>query len=401
MASQKVIAVDLGTDTIKSVALELVRGEIVPRVLGTGYAASAGVRKGSIVDSEDLAAALKESLDNLQKSTGIKAEKIFVGMGGQGLGFQKSKGLVAISRADNEVSKEDVKRALLASEANLQRIQNRDILHKIPISYTIDNEVVTHDPVGLAGIKLESSTMFLTLFMQQLKSVMKALDDAGTEPEDVFAGPMALSHAVLTKREKEAGVMILDIGASTTSLIIFEEGLPYSLEVLPIGGVNITHDIAVGFQASIEDAEKLKLGFGAVSSAALPAISKKKDLIFGNYSKKDLTQIIEARLGDIFELVEKHLKKMDRMGLLPAGVVIAGGGSKLPGIMDFAKDYLKLPAKPAELPNLGGYKEKVKDPEWYTALGVALMALEINESLPPIFPGFAGAIFKWFKAFLP
>ncbi|OGF89265.1 cell division protein FtsA, partial [Candidatus Giovannonibacteria bacterium RIFCSPLOWO2_02_FULL_43_54] len=378
MKSRAVIGIDLGTDSVKAVALEM-GGDGNIKVLGAATNVLDGIRKGVIIDSEAAAKSLKTAMENLENATGISDCAAYVGIGGIGLAFQKSKGLVAISRADGQISKEDVKRAVATSETNLSRAQNREILHQIPISYKIDNETLTHDPVGLSGIKLEAETLFISIFSQNFKSLLKTLDEADIDVEDIIALPFTLSSSVLTKREIEFGVMILDIGAATTSLMLFEENHPYSLEVLPIGSSHITNDIAVGFQITLEEAEKLKLNYGTVESETLHGVPKKSsrdELVYGHYSKKKLSIIIDARLGDIFELIEKHLKKVGRMGLLPAGIVITGGGSNLPGIAEYAKDHLKLPARVAEPANLGGFQDKIKNNIWSGAIGVALMALE-------------------------
>src|SRR3989344_2813297 len=358
MKSRAVIGIDLGTDSVKAVALEM-GGDGNIKVLGAATNVLDGIRKGVIIDSEAAAKSLKTAMENLENATGISDCAAYVGIGGIGLAFQKSKGLVAISRADGQISKEDVKRAVATSETNLSRAQNREILHQIPISYKIDNETLTHDPVGLSGIKLEAGTSFIS---------------------------------------------ILCVGPATTSLMLFEENHPYSLEVLPIGSSHITNDIAVGFQISLEEAEKLKLNYGTVESETLHGVPKKSsrdELVYGHYSKKKLSIIIDARLGDIFELIEKHLKKVGRMGLLPAGIVITGGGSNLPGIAEYAKDHLKLPARVAEPANLGGFQDKIKNNIWSGAIGVALMALEEKKRQSSLLRGPSGPFFRWLRAFLP
>ena len=408
MRQRGTVGIDLGTETIKAVALGIEGGEKEPRVLGVGAAISRGMRKGVILEPQEAASSIKEALDSLLKSTGIVPPNIYVGLGGLGLSFQKSKGIVAISRADGQVTKEDQKRAIETSETNLTRIQNKEILHRVPISYRIDNEVPTHDAVGLSGIKLEAEVLFITSQLQHVKSVIKALEEAGVETEELVAGPLALAETALAKRDKEVGAMLVDIGSATTSVVLFEEGLPYSLEVLPFGSSNITHDIAMGFRIDLEEAEKIKLNYGFVGETSEATSQPKKssrhspkdDLVYGQYSKKELAEIIEARLSDIFELIEKHLKKVERVGLLPAGVFIVGGGANLPGIENFAKEYLKLAAKVVEPDALDGFKEKVKNPAWAGALGIAQWALEM-ESGSPLLRGRSGSFVKWLRAFLP
>ena len=394
-----VIGIDLGTDTVKAVLLEVVKGEDMPRVVSVAAVPSQGMRKGVVLESENTALAIRQALEILQKTADISNVGHFVGIGGIGLEYQKAKGLSAVSRADGEVSADDVKRAMSSSESALSRVQNREILHRIPLIYRIDNDTTASDPIGLNGIKLEVEAFFVTSFVHHLKGILKAFDEARLEADDVSATPLALAHAVVTKRERESGVMIMDMGAATTSLITFEEGLPYSLEVIPWGSAHITNDIVKGFQVSMDDAEKLKINYGAVASAA--GSSKKDDAIYGSYSKRKLTDIIEARLGDIFELVEKHLKKVDRAGLLPAGVVLVGGGANLNGIADFAKEYLQLPVRVVVPENLGGFKDKVNNPAWAGAVGIALMAISGKGVRSPMFRGRSGTLLKWLRAFLP
>lgn len=402
-----VIGIDLGTDSVKAVALELVPGENLPRVLGVGGAMSKGIRKGVIIEPEEAGLALKEALDSLRKTANLRNMSAYVGLGGVGLSFQKSKGVVAISRADGEITKEDVKRAVKASEDYLAKLQNREILHKIPMRYKADNEMPSRDPVGLMGLKLEAETLFITCLTQNIKNAVKAFEIADLYAEEMLATPLAVAEAVLSKRDKEVGSMILDLGASTTSLIIFEEGMPFSLEIIPLGSAHITHDIAIGFKTTIEEAEKLKINYGAVGSEAAnlkkPARQSAggDELVYGNYSKKKLAEIIEARLSDIFESAEKHLKKVERSRLLAAGVSIVGGGANLPGIESVAKEMLDLPARVSEPVNLGGVKEKIKNPAWAGAAGVALWALEKESSVSPFLRGNSGSFFRWLRAFLP
>lgn len=390
------IGVDLGTESVKAVALESVRAESsLPKVLGIGASISKGFKKGSIIDPGEAADSISDAIASLIKSSGVPKENIYAGIGGFGVSYQKSKGLIVISRADGEVSKEDMKRAVLAGEAGLQRLQNKEILHKIPLLYKVDSEMSVQNPLGLSGSKLEVETMFVTSQSLAIKSAIRAFEEANIEIEEIVASPFLVSKAVLEKREMEVGVLVLDLGATTASISLFEDGLPYSLEVLPIGSAHITQDIAVGFQIDLDEAERLKLDFKNYDK-----FLKKDELSNGKYSKKKLADIIEARLDDIFELVEKHLKKVDRMGLLPAGVVIVGGGANFPEISELAKNYLKLPVRIARCQNLSGATtELVKNPAWSTAVGIGLYGLENSKS--PLLRGKSGAFLRWLRTFLP
>lgn len=398
--SRVAIGIDFGTEATKVVALEVVRGEETPRVIGVGASPTQGMRKGVIVEPELSALSLKEALGGLFKATEIQSGSYYVGIGGQGLGYQRARGSIRVSRADSVVSHEDVRRAMQTAENNLLRIQNREILQSFPISFRIDDDTTTRDPVGLTGIKLDAEGLFMTAFAHNSKAIVKALSEAHVDAEDFWASPYAAAHSLLSKRDKEVGVMVLDIGASTTSLIIFEDGVPYSLEVIPWGSTHITNDIVRGFTIDLDEAEKLKVQYGAVGDAA--TFSKKDDLVYGNYSKKRLAEIVEARLDDIFEYVEKHLKKVDRTGLLPGGIVLTGGGANLPGIDSFAKQYLKLPVRIGVVGGVGGYTDKVHNPIWTTAAGLAMLGSDRHQggSLS-LRGGGGGAVARFFRAFLP
>lgn len=378
------IGVDLGTESVKAVALEFSPEESTPKILGVGGALSQGIKRGSIVNPEEAGEALREAVMSLASSCGVPKENIYVGIGGLGVGFQKSKGLVAISRADGEVSKEDMKRAVSASENNLLRMQNREILHRIPLGYKVDSEEVVRDPLGLSGLKLEAETIFITSQSTSIKSTIKSFENADLEVEEILASPFVSAKSVLDKRELDVGVMVMDIGASTTSIAIFEEGLLYSLEILPVGSGHITQDIAVGFQVDLDEAEKMKLNFNRKIS--------------GKNGKK-LSDIIELRFEDIFELVEKHLKKVERAGLLAAGIVIVGGGANFPEIEELVKNYLKLPARVGCSHNIEGQKELTKNPAWSTAIGIATHGLELSKN--PFMRGKSGSLLRWLRTFLP
>lgn len=388
------IGVDLGTESIKAVALEISSANSVPVVLGVGGSIARGFRKGSIINPEEAAVSINEAITFLMKSSGVPKKNIYAGTGGLGISFQKSKGLVVISRADGEVSREDIKRTVLASEGGLSRLQNKEILHRAPLLYKVDNEMPSQDPSGLSGSKLEVETMFVLAQSTTIKSVIKSFEETDIEVEEIVASPFLVSRAILEKREMEVGVLVLDLGASTTSISIFEDGLPFSLEVLPVGSGHITQDIAVGFQIDLDEAEKLKLDFKGYDKS-----SKQDELSGGKYSKKKLADIIEARFDDIFELVEKHLKRVDRTGLLPAGIVIVGGGANFPGVEELAKNYLKLPARVGHPLGIDGGKELIKNPAWSTAVGIALYGLENSKN--PFMRGKSGAFLRWLRTFLP
>jgi cell division protein FtsA len=290
MARNITVGIDVGTHTVKVIVAELVRGrdKPFPKVIGTGYAESKGLRHGYIMSSADAARAVKLAVRQAEKVSNVEIKRAFLSVGGLGLGSTISQSSVIVSRGDSEITDLDVKKALEASENELPASysMNRKVIHAIPISYKIDGRIVLGRPQGMKGMKLESRTLFITCLEQHLNDLIQTLGDAGIEVEDVMASPLAASLVTLSKTQKIAGCVLANIGAETVSIVVFENNIPISLEVFPIGSVDVTHDIALGLKVSLEEAESLKTG-----SNTGAAISKKK-----------LEEIIDARLTDIFEL---------------------------------------------------------------------------------------------------
>ena len=383
-----ITGLDVGTAVISTVVAERAKGEVAPRILGIGKMPSQGMRRGYVVDFDDVVAGIRASVKEAERSAGVSIRRVYVSMGGISLGAFRSKGMIAVSRADGEITEYDVKRVLSQSEANLPNITNREILHAIPLNFTIDNDLKTPRPVGMKGGRLEVETLFLICLAQHLSDIIKSVEAAGLSVDDVVAAPLAAARAILTKRQKEMGVLLVDVGAGTVSVVVFEEGIPISLEVFPIGSGHITNDIALGLQIPLEEAESLKLSYGSDAS-----------------SRRKLTDIIEARLGDIFELVDAHLKKIKRTALLPAGIVLSGGGSNLVSIAEFAKNSLKLPVTIGYPNFLKENRVQYREPDLAVAVGLCLLGFD--EDINPPIGGMAiarrtkFALLRWLRSFLP
>jgi len=348
---------------------------------------SRGLRRGYVVNPEEAIETIREALAEAERTTKTKIRKLILGIGGVSLESKISEGAILLSRPDSEVNETDISRAIEASETNLTEINNKQILHKIPLSYKLDGEKVLGQPEGLKGTKLEVRTLFITVASQHLKELVHVVEEAGGIIEDMVASPLAASLVVLTKVQKMAGCVLVNIGSQTTSIAVFEESLPLSLQVFSIGSTDITNDIALGFKIPLEEAEKIKKGEGE------PLGTKKK-----------LDEIIEARLSDIFEFIEMHLKKLGRNGLLPAGLVITGGGSVIPNIEDLAKSYFKLPARTAASSIAMNSKSQIRDSSWSVAYG--LCSYHMNEDNDQffgskIFTGARSSLWRWVKEFLP
>lgn len=345
-----ITALDVGTSTVQAVVAEGKKGEGL-RVLGMGISPSAGVRRGLVVDLEEATNAVRESVEEARRAAGVPVRSAWVGVGGAHISVSSSRGVVAVSRADGEISPEDVRRAIGAAESFISKNPNKELLHVIPRDYKVDHEPGIKDPVGMHGVRLEVDTLIVECSAPFLKNLIKCVEGAGLKVEDYVFSPLAASEAVLTKRQKELGVVLVDIGGGTANFIVYEEGSPIHAGVIPIGGNHITNDVAIGFRTHVDIAERIKVAHGFCLPADLPKRGDSIRLVeyvpeeTGIYSKKELAEIIEARLRDIFELLQKELKKIDRVQLLPAGVIIVGGSALVPGLIELAKREIKLPVE--------------------------------------------------------
>lgn len=366
MARQIAAGIDIGTFQVKAVLAEEVldNGRMIPRIIGVGVAETRGVERGYITDTEETARSIRSALNKAEKMAGEKVRRAYFSTGGVGLSSISASGSTIITRADLEIVEHDLNLALEAAESSLSMnaLQNRRIINSIPIEYKVDGKPVWGRVEGLKAQKLEVKALFLTAMEHHLQDTIKAAELAGVEVVDIVAGPVAASFVTLSKKQKKAGCLLVDIGAETLSAIVFENDNPISLEVFPVGGADITNDIALGLKVALEDAETIKLG----------------GLTHATYPRKKLDEVVSARLSDCFELVEGHLKKLGRDGLLPAGVIITGGGAGLGNIKDFAQDYLKLPAQVAEIHFSPSDKGRVKEHIWAVACGLSIIGFNAD-----------------------
>ena len=367
MAKKIAVGIDIGTYQIKTVVAEAGpdNNSLLPRILGTGFAESRGLRHGYIINPSDVLTCLKRSVSQAEKSSGVKIKKAFLSVGGIGLGSVTSTGSVMISRADAEIDKLDMDKVIEAASREIPTsiALNRQVIHTVPIQYKLDGKVVLGNPVGMRGTKLEAKVLFVNCLERHIEDLVNAVEEAGIEVVDVMAAPFAAGLVTLSKTQKIAGCLLANIGAETLSIAVFENNRPISLEVFPRGSNDITNDIAIGFKIPIEEAEHLKLG--GISA--------------GNYPRKKLEEIIEARLSDMFELIEAHLKKIGRAGLLPAGIIITGGGGGVEFVEELAKRSLALPSKVATLV-VAENKSPFKDPSWSVACGLCVFGLGAEHS---------------------
>jgi len=354
------VGIDIGSQSVKAVIAEEIKvgDKIVPKIIGTGTAETRGLEKGFVVDIAEVSRSVKIAISKAEKVSGVEVKRASVSAGGVGLGSALTTGSVAISRADLEVTNLDIENAHEAAEASIPKALslNRKIINTVPIETKLDGKVVLGDVLGMRGGQLETKILFVTCLESHLDNLIRSVENAGIEVVDVVAAPIASSFVILSKKQRRAGCLLLNIGAETTSLIVFENSNPLSLEVFDMGGNDLTNNIALGLKVSLEEAESIKIG----------------SLTKTDYSKKKIDDIISKSLGEIFESVDEHLKKINRQRLLPAGVILTGGGSALYGMKEFTEDALSLPAKIGAIHF--GDEERIsnKDLPWSTAFGLVI-----------------------------
>ncbi|HBP01501.1 MAG: Cell division protein ftsA [Candidatus Moranbacteria bacterium GW2011_GWE1_49_15] len=377
MSRNNIIAgIDIGSSNVRTVIAQEMRGEEALRIIGVGIVPSSGIRRGAIIDIDEAAKSVNESVGIAERMSGEEIRKAHVSIGGTEITLQDSKGVIAIGRADGEVVEDDVNRVITEAQA-IPLPMNKDILHIIPKRYRLDDQNDIKNPLGMRGVRLEVEALVVESSAAHVKNLTKCLYQAGIEIEDIALEPLASSKAVLTKKQKELGVVLVNIGGGTTSIAVFEEGEILHTAILPVGAGHITNDIAIGLRTSIDVAERVKLEYGTsltrgVNQKEEIDISKFDSQEDGTVSRYHVTEIIEARLVEIFEIVQAELKKIGKAGLLPAGAVLVGGGAKLPEIIDLAKEILRLPIQIGYPGGFTGVLDKVDDPSFATAAGLLL-----------------------------
>lgn len=385
MSRRIATGIDIGTYQVKIVIVEEVadkRSGRSLRILGTGLAESKGLRHGYIVNKEEVTASIREACRQAESAARIQIRAGFLAVGGISLDEARATGSVVISRADQEITTLDLEKAAKsAHEAAAPGFLNRQVLHSIPVEYRVDGAKVLGDPLGMKGLRLEVDYLFVTCLSQHAQALAEAVEDADIEVIDQMASPLAGSYVLLEGDQKMKGCVLANIGAETVSIVVYDEGIPFSVKVFPMGSSHITDDIALGFRISLEEAERVKL----------------RRLSGQMYPKKKVDDLIENRLLAMFTLVDKHLKSLSRHGPLPAGIIISGGGAGVGSITDIAKGSLKLPARLAEL--RFSADTRIRDATWAVAYGLALWGLTGDTRIPR--KSVTATVSKFFRQFLP
>ncbi|MEI6479055.1 MAG: cell division protein FtsA [bacterium] len=389
--------IDIGSHSVKVIVSEASTQEekAKPKIIGVGYALSKSVRRGYITNIEEVAEAIRDAVSQAEKTSNYRITKAYLGIGGLGLFASSFSGSADLGTKETEITAANIANLTDEIEENLPETFtiNRRVMHAVPLSYKVDGKPVIGKAIGMFGKTLECKSLFVTCLAQHIQDFIDASELAGIEIEDVSASPLAASLSCVNKSQQMAGLTLINIGAETTSVSVFENGTPISIEILPLGSGDITNDIALGFKISLEEAERIKIA----RPESIP------------YPRKKLEEMISARLSDIFDLVESHLKKIGRNSLLPAGAVITGGGALSPYIEQVAKASLKLPVRKAGIKFDGKSTVQVKDGTWAVAYGLTILGINSSSEDSSSINIFKGRFVKtakssfvaWIKKILP
>jgi len=401
-----ITGLDVGTHSIKVlVAQEKGRDW---EVLSYAEVPSFGLRKGAVVSVEEASKNIQMIMSGVEKDCNRKIKSVFVNIGGSHIYVTPSDGIISVSRADQRISADDIERVLQATRAINIGSRNDEIHEVIPREFIIDDQKGIKNPENLAGMRLEAKVLLLCYFELYFTNLTQAVLGAKLQINDILPSPLAAANAVLTPQQKELGVALIDIGAATTSLAVFEEGDLIHLAIFPIGSANITNDIAIGLKTEVAIAESIKKQHGTCMFAKTEKVAKdqarKKIEVFDkssslNFTKKDLVNIIEPRVSEILDLVQKELKKINKQEQLPGGIVLTGGGAKIPKIKEFTKETLKLACEIGEPKGIMGLQD---DPALATVVGLTLEGIGPEREAGPGGVGdWVAPVKKWLKSFMP
>jgi len=384
MKDNVIAGLDIGSTSIRLVVGQKIIGPAGDelQIIGAVSGPTSGVGRGIVNSIEETTSSISAVLEKAERLVGVPITKVWVSINDPYIKCERSKGVVAVSRSDGEINETDVNRAIEAARALAVPV-NYEILHVIPIKFSVDNQGDVKDPIGMNGIRLEVETLIVQGLSTQIKNLTKAIYRTGLEIEDLVIAPLAAAEAVLSNKQKELGVALVNLGSATVSLAVYEERNLIHTAILPIGSEHITSDVAIGLRCPINLAERIKREHG---TACVENVEKRDDDVdisqlvkeeevnddINVISRKYLAEIINARVEEIFDKIDREFKKIDRSGMLPAGIIFVGGGSELVGLVEEAKKKLRLPAALGVAKNINVIIDKVRNPEFLTALGLVI-----------------------------
>ena len=366
------VGIDVGTTKVVALIGEVSRdGSLL--IIGKGSVGATGLRKGVVVNIDQTVHSIRDAVEHAERNSGWKIDRAFVGVGGQHVESQNSRGAVAVSGHDREVTREDVNRATEVARA-VSIPSNRDVLHVLPRGFIVDGQEGVKDPLGMSAIRLEVETHIVTASATAVQNLSKCVQAAGVKIDEFVGAGLASAEAVLSDTEKDLGVAVADIGAGTIDLALYEDGSPFHTAVLPVGGNNVTNDVAIGLKTSLQVAEELKVHHGTCNLDAIDEDELINVSVLGEdagrqVSRLEVCQIIEARMREMFELLRGEMQSAGH-GMLPAGLVLTGGAAQLAGAAELGREVLQMPVRVAAPAGIGGLVDGILTPAYSTSMGL-------------------------------
>lgn len=427
MAKEKIIAgIDIGSSKITTLIAHLPRESGNVTVIGVSNVAARGIKKGQVIDIDESVTALSQSLEAAERMAGYSISSAYITVGGSQIASMNSRGVVAVSGPDGEIRDEDIRRVTEAARA-ISIPSSREIIHVVPRGFIVDSQEGVKDPIGMSGVRLEVETHIISGAATSIRNLSKIVNQIGVEVEDLVFSGLSSAESTLTDTEKELGVALVDIGGGTTDVSLFVDGSIAHSAVLPIGGKNITNDLAIGLRVSLDTAEKVKIALGHQSRRVLAenmtAEEKKKedeldtskldlDEDLSTFSKKTLTDgIIKPRMTELATLIGMEIKKSGYGGLLPSGLVVTGGAAQTVGLTQTFKDILRMPTRVAFPTGVTGLIDEISTPAYASSIGLLLYAVRAESykqggiSIPGIssfkMKSGSGRFTNWIKSFIP
>ena len=366
------VGIDVGTSKICALIGEVARDGSLT-IVGKGSVPASGLKKAVVVNIEQTVRSITGAVDHAERLSGYQIDRAFVGVGGQHVESQNSRGAVAVSGHQREVTREDIGRALEVARA-VSIPSNREVLHVLPRGFIVDGQEGVKDPLGMSAIRLEIETHIVTAAATAVRNLAKCVQASNVKIDELVAASLASAETVLSETERDLGVAVADIGAGTIDLALFLDGSPFKTAVLPVGGNNVTNDLAIGLKTSLQVAEDLKIQQGtcdlsSVSPDDFISVSMLDDPDGRTLSRLDVCQIIEARMREIFEMLRAEIRSAGE-GLLPAGVVLTGGAAQLAGAAALGREVLGMPVRVAGPTGVGGLTDNILNPAYSTAIGL-------------------------------
>jgi cell division protein FtsA len=374
-SSELIVGLDVGTTKVCAIVAAPRPGGGLD-VVGVGAAPSRGLRRGIVVNIDSTVEAIRQAVAEAEQMAGVDVSAVYAGVAGGHIRSVNSRGVVAVSGKDREVSQADVDRAVDAARA-INTSQDREILHVLPQTFMVDDADGVREPLGMSGVRLEVEVHIVTAAVTSIQNVVRSVNRAGLAVQDVVLEPIASAEAVLFPDEKELGIVLIDIGGGTTDMALFRDGAVWHTAVLPLGGDHITNDVAVGLRTPMADAESLKKRYGCALTAMVPAEETVDVPSVGGrkprqLSRQVLSEIIQPRVEEIFTLVARELTKAGFQDAATAGIVVTGGSSIMEGVPELAEAVFDQPVRRGVPAEVGGLADIVRSPIYATGVGLAI-----------------------------